>query len=491
MFISNFLRYQQRLIPLLAAVALRATPMAAAEPMHLTLQQSIDIALANNLQLRADRVRTREEESAIAAEHARFGRTLEAGFSRNNTRSPSVSALEQVDTATSDAFDMSVGASQLLHSGGQISLNLNSNRASTNAAYRTIDPVYRSDLSVNFSQPLLKGRGQINNYGLARARNAQDLTILRLQSSARDIRAAVGRAYWQLHYTRRELEVIEQLYAGAQRVLDTVRTRAAMGTGTQSGILKAEFELVRREGEVVAARSAMRDAEEELRAICALDIDEDSLRRELVPTDTPMVHTPVPTLEQGLHNALRTSPEFKSAALQQKDLDLQIEWATDQARPALDLHTRIGLNGIGASSSDDLDLLRQGEGRSLQVGLTFALPLGASTERAQLSQHQLQKERSAIDMEALRRQLSRQVRDQHRQVQTSIQASTVAESATHLAQRRVLEEEERLVLGLTTVRQVLDAQDELAEAHLSYQRAILAYNKALLEWQRLTTLPAI
>ena len=41
------------------------------------------------------------------------------------------------------------------------------------------------------------------------------------------------------------------------------------------------------------------------------------------------------------------------------------------------------------------------------------------------------------------------------------------------------------------MRQVLDAQDELARARLSQQQAVLSYNKALLEWQRLTALEAI
>jgi outer membrane protein len=491
MFIIESINRLRHLLPLFAAAALRAAPIAAAEPLQLTLEQSIDLALNNNLQLRSARVRADESASAVAVESAHFGRTLEAGLSRDNTRSPSVSALEQVDTSTSDAFDLSIGAKQQLRSGGQLSLVLNSNRASTNAAYRTIDPVYRSDIALNFTQPLLQGRGHINSYHIELARNAEDAAQLDVQQSARDIRAAVGSAYWQLHYARSELEVVEQLFAGAQRVLETVRTREAMGTGTQSAILEAEVELVRREGEVVATRSAMRDAEEELRAICALDIDERSWDRELIPGDTPINPAALPDLAQGLRGALAASPEFKSAALQQKDLDLQIEWAADQTRLALDLHTRIGVNGIGASSGDHLDLLRQGEGRSLQVGLTFALPLGASTEQARLRQRQLQKQRAEIDSEALRRQISRQVRDQHRRVQTSVQASAVAESATSLAARRVREEEDRLNLGLTTVRQVLDAQDELARARLSQQQAVLSYNKALLEWKRLTALEAI
>ena len=202
--------------------------------------------------------------------------------------------------------------------------------------------------------------------------------------------------------------------------------------------------------------------------------------------DAPDLARSTPDLQAGIKRALQISPEFKRAALEQKDLDLLLAVAADQARPALDLHTRVGLNGIGSSSGDDFDLLRQGEGRSLQIGVTFTLPLGQSAQRARLQQRHLEKERADIDIEALRRQLSRQVRDQHRQVQTSLRSSEVALLTTKLAARRVQEQEERLDLGLATVRQVLDAQDELAAARLSHQQAVLDYTNALLEWQRLT-----
>ena len=58
--------------------------------------------------------------------------------------------------------------------------------------------------------------------------------------------------------------------------------------------------------------------------------------------------------------------------------------------------------------------------------------------------------------------------------------------AERLAEQNVTEEEERLALGLSTVRQVLDAQDDLAESRSRRLQAIVDYNKALVEWRRLT-----
>jgi outer membrane protein TolC len=50
----------------------------------------------------------------------------------------------------------------------------------------------------------------------------------------------------------------------------------------------------------------------------------------------------------------------------------------------------------------------------------------------------------------------------------------------------VAEEEDRLTLGLSTVRQVLDAQDDLAEARAKRLRAVVDYSKALIDWEWLT-----
>ncbi|MBM3277058.1 MAG: TolC family protein [Candidatus Handelsmanbacteria bacterium] len=91
-----------------------------------------------------------------------------------------------------------------------------------------------------------------------------------------------------------------------------------------------------------------------------------------------------------------------------------------------------------------------------------------------------------MELENTRQQLEKQVRQRFRQVGIDRRRAEVAQLAEDLAARNVGEEEERLKLGLSTARQVLDAQDDLAQARASRLRALVDCNQSLIEWQRLT-----
>jgi len=481
-------RWWHHIIPgiLLGWTLAAALPAAARDSLHLSLGQAVGVALENNLGVRRARAEEQVREAAVAAAALRFGRSLGAGLSHQNQRSPSVSALEQVSTATSNAVNLSFGLTQQLSAGGRVSLVFNNSRASSNAAFRTVDPVYRSDLELRFSQPLLQGSGAVNQAGLELARNDLEGVNLALRGRTRDLEADVGLAYWDLFLARANLEVGRQLSAGARRVLETVRTRAEMGTGTRSSILEAEVGLARREADIVVAEGARRDAEDRLRTLCGLDQDPATWSLQLALTDTPAVVSFEADLESGIDTALTTSAAYQQAGLDLRNMDLQIALARDRTRPAVDLNARLGLAGIGGSYGDNLEILDDAQGRSWQGGLSLDIPLGQSADRARLQQRRLEKQRGEIDLENLRRQLVQQVRTQHRQVRISHRRTEVARAAVRLAARHVDEQEARLALGLSTVREVLDAQDDLASVRATFLQATVDYSKALIIWNRLT-----
>ena len=116
----------------------------------------------------------------------------------------------------------------------------------------------------------------------------------------------------------------------------------------------------------------------------------------------------------------------------------------------------------------------------------LSVPLGTTPEGQRLKLRILEKQRAEVDLERLRLDIVRQVREQHRRVQVDRRRAEVAQLTQSLAAQNVREQEERLALGLSTVRLVLDAQDDLATARNSHLRALVDYNQALVEWGRLT-----
>ena len=461
-------------------------PAAAQDAVNLSLDQAVQMALEKNLSVRAAHLGTRIRMAGVTEEEARFGRSLQTSLSHRADRSPSLSSLEQVQTATSNVQSLALDVSQQLATGGRIGLTFSQNRSASNAAYNTIDPIYGSNLELSFTQPLLQGRGKINRAGIDIAANNLERSEVDLDGRIRDLTAEVRAAYWNLFMSHENLEVSRQLSDGAKRVLETARARVEMGANARSSILQAEVGVASREENIVIAEGTVRDTEDRLKSLLGLDRDPDAWNVGLIPTETPTLVPFDGDLRKGVENALNLSTAYRQQEIDLKNIDLQIDLARDDAQPAVDLSFRAGLRGIGSRYSDDLKGLGDAEGRSWQGGIAFSVPLGASASQARVQRRLIEKEQAEIDRERLRLQIAQQVREKHRQVNTDGRRAEVNLLAERLADQNVQEEEERLALGLSTVRQVLDAQDDLAEARIKRLRAIVDYNKALIEWTRFT-----
>ncbi|MEW6755994.1 MAG: TolC family protein [Candidatus Latescibacterota bacterium] len=467
-------------------VALAYLPGHAAEPMLLGLEEAVRLALANNLELHSAALDTLVQAESVAAEGSRFGRTLVGRASHLAQRTPSVSALEQVQTTSSDRQSLALGLSQQLPTGGSAALSLVSGRSASNVAFRTMNPIYDSALELSLTQPLLQGVGRINRVGLELAQNGLAQAGLRAAGQARDLHAEVALAYWDLFAAQHELAVKEQLQAGALRVLETVRARLETGTGTRSSVLVAEVSVAQRDEEIVVAGGAVQAAEDRLEALCGLDRQAQSRALSLAPADTPRVVPFTADLEEGVSQAVATSVPLQQARLQVESLGLQVDLARDQSRPAADLNVTLGLTGIGGRYGDDLSVLRQGEARSWGGGANLSVPFGPTSAEARYRQRRLEQERREVDLEDLRLQVAQQARQRHRQVGISLRRIDAVRAAVGLAQLSVEEQEARLGLGLSTAREVLDAQDALATARLRLLRAHVDYSQALALWDQIT-----
>ncbi len=471
---------------LLAALVAALPARAQQDTLQLSLDQTVSMALERHLGVRSARLSQKSQERAVAQEQARFGRNLTANLTNQSSRSPSTSRLEAVTISTSNSLGLGLGLSQDLATGGRLNVSFTNNRSSNNAAFNTLNPLYRSGLNLNFSQPLLQGRGWVNRIGLRMARNALSAAELSVQGQLQDLRAEVSRAYWDLFLAKHNLTLREQFLAGAQRVLETAKVRAEVGADPVSNILQAEVGVAQRQQDIVSAQANLRQAEDQLKTLLGLDQDPQRWQSGVQPIDTPEVVSFVGDPETGLAKTLAFSPSYQRAELDLKNSELQLALARDQARPSVSLNTQVGLSGIGGSYSDDLEGIKSGDSRSWQGGLSLDFPLGEDPAKIRVQQQLIQQEQREVALEQLRLQLAQQVRNQHRSVETSRQREEAARWTERLSAQNLAELEERLSLGLATVRQVLDAQDDLAQARLSRVQSLIDYNKAIIEWRRLT-----
>ena len=469
------------LIAMCVTISLTQTTQAQ-ETRSITADQAVKTALKQNPEIQAAQLDKQTRLTGIAEEEAKFGRTLSLQMFHTDRREPSVSLLDEVPTSSTSNQQVSLIVGQKLKSGGTLDVAFSQNRTANNAGFRTINPVYDAGMTVTFTQPLLKGRGKVNKVGMEIAEQNFKQAEIDHRGYRRALTADVRTAYWNLVLAREHLETQQTLYDGAKRVLETIQTRVDMGAEAHNNILQAELGVARREESIIIAEDQVRDTEDRLKTLMGIN----QISTTILPTESPEITPFNADLQEGIKRATLNNTAYQSTTNRVDTGRLRVAQAKDQTKPEINLTLRTGLSGIGANYTDDLRGLGGADGRTWQGGFSLDLPLGSNANRERHQQRLMELESAELKQNYHHMQLIQSVREHHRQVITDRRRAKVAELAEMLAERSVKEEEERLALGLSTVRQVLDAQDDLAEAKTGRLRAVIDYQKAVIAWDHIT-----
>ena len=92
-------------------------------------------------------------------------------------------------------------------------------------------------------------------------------------------------------------------------------------------------------------------------------------------------------------------------------------------------------------------------------------------------------------LQGLEIQVAAQVRDAGRQVDTSLKRVDATKKAREFAEKRYDAEQKRINVGLSTTFQLLQAQRDLNNARLAELNSVIAYNRALVNFEAVQLAP--
>ena len=127
--------------------------------------------------------------------------------------------------------------------------------------------------------------------------------------------------------------------------------------------------------------------------------------------------------------------------------------------------------------------------RTWSVQLNVSYPLGRSVADAAVAQGKLQHDQRTTGLQDLETQVVASVREAGRQVSTSLKRVESTKKARELAEQSLQAEEKRLAVGLSDTFRVLQAQRDLARQRVNELNAIISYNRALVDFEAVQTVP--
>jgi HAE1 family hydrophobic/amphiphilic exporter-1 len=509
-----------------------------AEQRPLALREAIELALQNGKDIEVARTNVRAAEFDLTAARGAYDPRLNTSTFYERSKTPVASFLSggEGGAVTTSGFGGTMRFEGLNpKAGGNYRFDFSSSRQTTNSLFSALNPQYPTAFSFTYAQPLLRGlRFDATRRQIEIAKKNLSLTDAQFRQRAIETITGVQRAYWDLVFTLRNLQIQRDSARDARTQLEHNRRLVAEGQLAPIDIVAAEAQVANFEQNIYVALDEVGRAENALKNLIAENRRSEVWRVALVPTDAVDVQPPVVALEDAMQAALATRPELQQSDVAREINLLDQRLAREATKPQVDLVGTYGAVGLAgafdpatsvnpfSASNDQLrarinqlsqinglpllpdpppqtlpDTLVGGYGQSIanlganrfnnfRVGVQLNLPLRNRTAEAQLGRTLVERDRLQVQREQLEQLIQVDVRNAlqvTRTAESRLRAAAVQRSAT---EQQYASEQRKFESGQSTFFLVLERQNALAAARGLELRAQTELNKAVAELQRAT-----
>ena len=491
----------------------RAAPPVASE-IQISSDEAVRMALENNLAIRAERLSPQLQALALSQTRATYVPNVISAFSKGSSTNPPEDFLSgNAATLTAGGIRTNGGVQQFLKwGGGRYQVTLDGARNRTNNPSSTYNPKLSSNFNFNYTQPLLRNfLIDSTRQQLLVGQKEQEIVDLQLKQQVTQTSRAVRSAYYDLVGAIGQLDVANRSLGLANQSLKNNERRVEVGALAQIDIVEAQAEVSRQEESVILAEAQIRSAEDNLRTLIMNPSQPDFWTTRITPSEQPVANERPINLDAAIQNALANRTDLAQARRQMEQTDIGMKYIKNQKLPAVDMVAGYGLVGLGGTQSEfDYDAgvfpypiksqtqrsfgdaLRDVFGNNFKtwsVVFNVSYPIGRSQADAALAQSRLQREQQVTNLRALEVQVTGSVREAARQVETSLKRVEATRKARDFAQKRYEAEEKRMTVGLSTTFQLFQAQRDLASQKLAELNAIIAYSRALVNFEAVQLVP--
>ncbi len=467
----------------------------------LSLEDCIAGAIKNNLGIGVEILNPEIADASVSRANEKFMPSFSFSYSNRETSTPSYSWIDAADQVRSAYRDYAASLNQLIPTGGELSISLDSYKNDTNRRFQTINPRYGSTLTFEFTQPILKNFGfRINRREIIIARNNREISENQFQQTLLDTVYMVEEAYWNLVYSIENLRVKRQSLQLARDLLEENQRKIEVGIMPPIEIYTSQSEVATREADILQAEALVKNNEDRLKTIINLSLTEDGRKIEIFPSDRPVFEKREIELDEALAAALENRPDLKATKIDLETKELNVNYQKNQLLPELNFRasywspgisgnqilyldndplTRVVVGTLPGAATDALEDAFKFKYNNWSVGLTLNIPLNTIFSRADYAQAKLSLQQALLKLKDQEQRIFLEITTAVRAVQTNYQRAQAYTAARELAQKKLEAEEEKFKVGKSTNFFLLQYQRDAADAQSAELKAMVDYNISL------------
>ena len=507
---------------------------------QLSLPYVIQAVLANNRDVEVSRLSQQKAYLNIGAAEGYFDPVIGGTAYKLRQVSPQASSLGGAingAVAQDELFADPQISGNSPYLGTNYSLDFLSAKINNNNSFNALNPVYATGATLNLTQPLWRGLlFDQNRERLFVARKGVVQTDQQFRQRVIDVTTQAIRAYWELEYALRNLDVQIEAVRLAEQQDASNRRQVEQGTEAVVDVIQTQTQMSNYQQSVFNAQQTLTQSENTLKLLMLPNRNDPLWNAALKTVVTPDDSGPIPTLQEALRQALAERPDLKAGEIGEQISELDARLAKEQTKPQINLIAQVGVQGLagqvvpstgggfgaiflpilnqinelstlagippisttsfGSTSSvpdffvgangQSLQTLRDGRFPTVKIGVQVSLPIGNRTARAEAAIATVNQKQTITQQLALEMTVESDVRNTLQKLMNSDLILNTARRAAQLAQQQYDSEQRQFKAGTSSVFLVLQRQNELIAAKLREIRAVADRGEAQADFDRAT-----
>jgi outer membrane protein len=489
--------------------------------IYLSLQDTIALALENNLDIELQRYALRSVDADLLRARAgggtvpSFDPMATFNYNWNHLTTPQTSSFtfgtsSLVNTTRTANF----GLSQGFVTGTTVGFAWNNTMASQNSGRSDFNPYTNANFNLQATQHLLQGFGlAMNRRYIVIAKNNLKVSDLAFQQQVVTTVSTVIGQYWDLVSFNEDVKVKRQALALAEKLRSDNQKQVEIGTLAQIEVVRAEAQVASSQQDLTVSETRVLQQETILKnALSRTGVASPTVAEaHVVCTDQIVVPDvePIQPIQDLISGALTDRPELGQDKLQVENSKIALAGTKSALKPTLDLVGSMQNNGLagqintlpippvpGATGGTQVrnpnninpfflggygTVMSQLFARNFPnyaIGFQLNVPLRNRSAQADMIQTQIALRQQEIKEQQLVNQIRVDVTNALIAVQQARVGYQAAVKSRELQEQTLSAEEKKYALGASTVFLVVQSQRDLAQAGSIEVAARSSYTKA-------------
>ncbi|HEV2402131.1 MAG TPA: TolC family protein [Candidatus Sulfotelmatobacter sp.] len=282
-----------------------------------------------------------------------------------------------------------------------------------------------------------------------------------LDRTDQEIVFRVVSSYYDVLLAAKELEVAEQSAKTANSIMDRSQARFDSGLTVESDLLTAKVRMAARQKEVIRARNTLEVARAQLNTAMGMPLDSQFQTTEALNERT----LPALVLADVEKQALTNRPDLKRIASEEQAQRQSVSIAKSSFGPRV--------NAFAGWEMDNPTFVAGGGGNNWLGGIEVQFDIfQGGAKRAELSRQRALEEKVVAMKQAATYAVRLEVRRAYYETDANRQQIEVARAAIAQAQESLRINQDRYNTGLTTITDLLGAEDAARRSQTDYWEAI-------------------